>query len=322
MAAGDDAILAFRPPSLGRMRLWLTLARVWHRPSFTGLEHVDPSRPMMFVGNHTLYGVQDVPHILYELARVRGVFPRTLADRAHFAIPVWGELLTAAGCVKGTRENCMALMRAGQHVMVFPGGAREVFKRKGESYRLIWKERIGFVQLAAAYGYTITPFASLGGDDSLQILLDAGDIMKSPLGRLLRASGVAEKYLRGGEELPPLVRGVGLTWVPKPERFYVSFGRPISTRRYRRRTEDVDAMRELRSEVASSIEAQLAQLQRVRSEIVGGGAAESRVAPAWDGLVAGFETQVDRVKRRLGGASEARLGKSACRSRTIRRTDV
>src|SRR5208337_1452905 len=81
MAAGDDAILAFRPPSLGRMRLWLTLARVWHRPSFTGLEHVDPSRPMMFVGNHTLYGVQDVPHILYELARVRGVFPRTLADR-------------------------------------------------------------------------------------------------------------------------------------------------------------------------------------------------------------------------------------------------
>jgi hypothetical protein len=51
----------------------------------------------------------------------------------------------------------------------------------------------------------------LGGDESLQILLDAGDIMNLPLGRLPRASGVAKTYLRGGEELPPLVRGLALT---------------------------------------------------------------------------------------------------------------
>ena len=301
MAAGDDAILAFKPPSLGRLRLWLTLARVWHRPSFTGLEHVDPSRPTLFVGNHTLYGVQDVPHILYELARVRGVFPRTLADRAHFAIPVWGDLLTAAGCVKGTRENCIALMNAGQHVMVFPGGAREVFKRRGEAYKLTWKERLGFVQLAAAFGYAIVPFASLGADESLQIVIDAGDIMSSPFGKLLRASGIAKRYLRGGEELPPLVRGLGLTWLPRPERFYVSFGRPISTTRYRRRTEDVDAMRELRTKVASSIEAQLKRLKLVRDGMDGESAGARHVAPDWAKLVADFQTQVDRVKRHTRG---------------------
>jgi hypothetical protein len=67
---------------------WLAPVRVWHRPSFLGIEHVDPSHPAMFAGNHTLYGVQDVPHILYELRRVHGVFPRSLADRAHFALPV------------------------------------------------------------------------------------------------------------------------------------------------------------------------------------------------------------------------------------------
>ena len=164
MSAGDDAILAFEPPSLARLRLWLTFGRVWHRPLFTGLEHVDPSRPIMFVGNHTLYGVQDVPHILYELARVRGVFPRTLADRAHFAVPVWRDLLTVAGCVTGTRENCRALMGAGRPVMVFPGGAREVFKRKGESYQLIWKERIGFAQLEAVYGYEHRAVRSLSAE--------------------------------------------------------------------------------------------------------------------------------------------------------------
>src|SRR5208337_1805131 len=301
MAAGDDAILAFRPPSLGRLRLWLTLARVWHRPSFTGLEHVDPYRPTLFVGNHTLYGVQDVPIILYELACVRSVFPRTLADRGHFALPVWGDLLTAAGCVKGTRENCIALMNAGQHVMVFPGGAREVFKRRGEAYKVIWKERLGFVQLAADFGYAIVSFASLGADESLQIIVDAGDIMNSPIGKLLRASGIAKTYLRGGEELPPLVRGLGLTWVPKPERFFVSFGLPISTTRYRRRTEDVDAMRELRSKVASSIEAQLERLKVVRDGMDGESVGARRVAPDWAKLVAEFQTQVDRVKRRTRG---------------------
>ena len=97
MSPGDDAILAFKPPPLARLRLWLTLGRLWHRPWFTGLAHVDPARPTMSVGNHTLYGVQDVPHILYELRRVRGVFSRNLADRAHFAVPVWRDLLTAVG---------------------------------------------------------------------------------------------------------------------------------------------------------------------------------------------------------------------------------
>ncbi len=235
----SETILAFKPPPLAMLRLWLAPARGWHQPSFIGVERVDPSRPTLFVGNHTLYGVQDVPHIQYELKRVHGIFPRALADRAHFLFPVWRDLLTAFGCVKGTRENCRALMRAGQHLMVFPGGGREVFKRKNEAYRLIWQERIGFVQLAAAFGFPIVPFASLGADESLHIALDAGDIMSSPIGKLLRATGIADKYLRGGEELPPLVPGLGLTWIPEPQRFFVSFGPPISTSPYRRRAKDV-----------------------------------------------------------------------------------
>lgn len=41
--------------------------------------------------------------------------------------------------VLGTPENCAALMQAGQSILVFPGGGREVMRRKGEAYRLIWK---------------------------------------------------------------------------------------------------------------------------------------------------------------------------------------
>jgi 1-acyl-sn-glycerol-3-phosphate acyltransferase len=260
----------------------------------------------MFVGNHTLYGIQDVPHILYELRRVHGIFPRTLSDRVHFEVPVWRDLLTVFGCVEGTRENCRALMRAGQHLMVFPGGQREVFKRKNEANRLVWKERIGFVQLTAAFGYSIVPFASLGADESLHIALDAGDIMSSPIGKLLQATGIADKYLRGGEVLPPLVRGLGLTWIPEPDRFFISFGPPISTSRYRRRTEDIAAMHELRAKVASSIEAQLEFLQRMRRSMSGEDANARRVRTSdWDKLVVGLETQAERAKRRVTSRTKA-----------------
>ena len=253
--------------------------------------------------------MQDVPHILYELKRVHGVFPRTLSDRVHFAVPVWRDLLTAFGCVEGTRENCSVLMRAGQHVLVFPGGQREVFKRKNEAYRLVWKERIGFVQLAAASGYPIVPFASLGADESLHIAVDGRDIMGSPIGKLLQATGIADKYLRGGEALPPLVRGLGLTWIPEPERFFVSFGPPISTSNYRRRVKNVAAMHEMRAKVASSIEAQLEFLQRMRGSMSGAGARRVRTSD-WDKLFAGLETEVERAKRQVTSRTKARQRKA------------
>jgi 1-acyl-sn-glycerol-3-phosphate acyltransferase len=309
MTEGEtEGMLAFKPPSLAMLRLWLTPARAWHKPWFIGVERVDPSRPTLFVGNHTLYALQDVPHILYELKRVHGIFPRILSDRFHFAVPVWRDLLTAFGCVEGTRENCSVLMRAGQHVLVFPGGQREVFKRKNEAYRLIWKERIGFAQLAAAFGYRIVPFASLGADESLHIALDADDIMGSPIGKLLQATGIADKYLRGGDALPPLVRGLGLTWIPEPERFFVSFGPPISTSNYRRRDKNVAAMHELRAKVASSIEAQLEFLQRMRDSMSGEGGDARRVRTSdWDKLVAGLE--VEGTKPQVTSRTKARQRK-------------
>ena len=39
-------------------------------------------------------------------------------------------------------------------------------KRKGEEYRLLWKEKADFVRMAARLGAVIVPFGALGGDDA------------------------------------------------------------------------------------------------------------------------------------------------------------
>jgi 1-acyl-sn-glycerol-3-phosphate acyltransferase len=156
-------------------------------------------------------------------------------------------------------------MRRGEHILVFPGGAREVFKHKGEAYRLIWKERYGFVQLAVRHGYSITPYATVGAEEAFDVLLDSRDYMATPLGRYLERRGIADRYLRGGEEFPPVVRGLGLTPIPRPEKLYFSIGKPIETARYEGRADDPALLRRLRSRVARALEQLIAELQDHRA---------------------------------------------------------
>jgi 1-acyl-sn-glycerol-3-phosphate acyltransferase len=92
-----------------------------------------------------------------------------------------GEALTRLGTVDGTREITSELMRRGELVMVFPGGAREVNKRKNEQYKLVWKNRLGFARLAIQHGYPIVPFASVGAEHGIDIVLDNESPLLAPV---------------------------------------------------------------------------------------------------------------------------------------------
>jgi 1-acyl-sn-glycerol-3-phosphate acyltransferase len=63
-------------------------------------------------------------------------------------------------------------MRDRQTILVFPGGSREVNKRRGQQYQLLWRERIGFARLAIKHGYPIVPFAAVGADDMFDVIID------------------------------------------------------------------------------------------------------------------------------------------------------
>lgn len=126
-------------------------------------------RPILFVGNHTLFGFYDTPIILDELY-IRGFKLRGLAHPAHFESPVGlGEVFERYGAVKASRMAAYKLLAAGESVLLFPGGAREVSKRKGEEYQLLWKQETDFVRMAVKLGALIVPFAVLGADDAYDV---------------------------------------------------------------------------------------------------------------------------------------------------------
>jgi 1-acyl-sn-glycerol-3-phosphate acyltransferase len=251
---------------------WSHEALRWYfAPQYLHMDRADPRRPTLFVGNHSVFGVLDVLLFADGLYRERGIVLRSLADRNHFKVPLWRDFVEQTGAVHGTRANCAALMRRGAHILVFPGGAREVFKHKGEAYQLIWKQRYGFVQLAIEHGYTITPYATVGAEEAFDVLLDSSDYMNTPLGRYLKRAGIADRYLRGGEEFPPVVRGVGLSVVPRPEKLYFSLGRPIDTTDYRGRSDDSAVLARVRGRVGRSLARLIAELRAHRARDTGQG---------------------------------------------------
>jgi len=265
-AATRAADVDFEPLSAETLRRIADPLRRVFAPVAIGLEHVPREGAVLLAGNHTLYGLVDIPMLGIEILNATGRLVRGLGDHNHFALPLWRDVLRRLGAVRGTRENCAALFERGEAVLVFPGGGREVMKRKGERYKLVWKERVGFAQLAIEHGVPIVPFASVGVDDMFEIVVDAAEILRSPLGDLVRTLGIADApWFRGGEVVPPIARGRGPLGLPRFERQYFLFGPPIETRRFARRRDARDAALALRREVAQAIEMQIADLLAVQA---------------------------------------------------------
>lgn len=219
------------------------LARVT-RPRFYGIEKAGVDRAL-FVGNHTFYGVTDVPFLVAELWRVHGHRIRSLGDHRHWVMPGWREFLENLGAVRGTRAATAELMRRGEPILVYPGGGREVNKRRGEKYKLIWKNRLGFARLAIDHDYRIVPFASVGGDDVFEVLFDANTPLYGDAARLV-------SRLTGRWTLPSVARGIGPTLLPRPQRMYYWFGDPIEAGEFR---DAGDAgVRRLRDQVKREVE--------------------------------------------------------------------
>lgn len=214
-------------------------------PKVYGIDNV-PKRRALLVGNHTVMGMLDSPLMCAELWE-HGVIVRSLGDHAHFKVPVWRDILTTGGVVDGTREITSELMRRGEVILVYPGGGREVAKRKGEKYKLIWKERMGFARLAIEHGYTIVPFAAVGAEEAVDVVLDGDSPLLAP-SRLF-----AEKVL-GSKDAMPITRGIGLTPLPRPERQYYWFGKPISTASVQGQQGDDAVVRKVRDRTKKAVE--------------------------------------------------------------------
>lgn len=200
------------------------LVDLW-RPYVDGLENLPRDGRFLLVGNHTQSGTEGFL-IPYVVRREIGTLVRPLTDRGFGRMPgPAADLLAACGATVGSPESASALMRHDQTILVFPGGGREIAKFKGEENTLRWQGRAGFARISADHDYPIVPAGLLGGDDVFRSLTTRD----GPWGRF--SQGLA-KALGGPSDMAmPLLRGIGPTMIPRPQRMYLRFAPPIDTTR-------------------------------------------------------------------------------------------
>lgn len=193
------------------------------RPYIDGLHNLPADGRFLLVGNHTQGGAEALL-IPYAVRREIGVRVRPLADRQFGQMRgLPGDLLAAFGGVVGAPETARELMHHDQTILVFPGGGREIPKFKGEEYKLRWQGRSGFARIAVENGYPIVPVGLVGGDDVYRSLTTRD----SAWGRFSQA--MSGRFGGRPDMAMPLMRGIGPTLIPRPERMYLRFGKPIDT---------------------------------------------------------------------------------------------
>ncbi|ORW33129.1 glycerol acyltransferase [Mycobacterium paraense] len=195
------------------------------RPYVDGIENLPGDGRFLLVGNHTQFG-SEVFLISDTVRRTIGTRVRPLAERGFGRMRgLPADLIAAFGAVVGAPETARELMRDDQTILVFPGGGREIAKFKGEEYTLRWQGRAGFARLSVESGYPIVPAALVGGDDVYR----SWTTRYGAYGKLSEALG---RRLNGRPDMAmPLLRGIGPTLIPRPQRMYLRFGSPIDTSR-------------------------------------------------------------------------------------------
>ncbi|XP_068317482.1 phytyl ester synthase 1, chloroplastic-like [Pyrus communis] len=237
-----------------------------------GLAGVPDEGPVLLVGNHNLFGLE-VYSLVEEFLREKSIMVRGVAHPALF----WGkhgnlaqfDYLKLFGAVPVTAKNLFKLLATKSHVLLYPGGAREALHNKGEEYKLFWPDQPEFVRMAARFGATIVPFAAVGEDDMLELVLDYNDLMNIPVvSDYLKAAKLDSIKIR--DESSGEVANIQLFFpgiLPKiPGRYYCLFGKPIETKGKKEILKDKENANELYLQIQSDIENSLAYLIKKREE--------------------------------------------------------
>ncbi len=257
----DDS-LALDEASTSLSRAGYAIIRRFFNPVIIGREKIPP-QPVLFVGNHAMFAFDGMivnPIIHNEIRR----YVRVMADKMWFSGPARDQFLKQ-GMIIGDPAVCGAMMDAGKDLMVFPGGAVEANKTLDKRYTLCWRERYGFVRLAALHGYTIVPFCTVGPDEMFDRIMEGHELPGSNLGKLLKRVGLLTDDARQ-DLMPPVPKGLFNTLIPKPQRCYLAFGDPVDLTEYKGGVPALDEQKAIRKIVADDIEANIKSLLLLRAQ--------------------------------------------------------
>ena len=187
------------------------VARSYMRLQVEGIEHLQQPQAL-FVGNHS-GGIMgpDLLCTMSVLWRQLGHETPLHALAHDFAmrrVAPLGRVLQRLGAVRANPDNARQALRAGRHVLVYPGGDLDAYRSFRRRHEVVFGPRTGFVRMAQEAGVPIVPIVASGAHRSA-IIFHEGEWLARVLG-LTRWSRIQRFPLAFA-----LPWGVGVgPWVP------------------------------------------------------------------------------------------------------------
>lgn len=162
----------------------LDVAMAYFDAEIEGFEHVPYNGPVLIVGNHSggIY-MPDYWVLLRHWIRERGndVPLYSLGFDFLFSLPGVRSMVRRIGSVPACHANGERLLRAGNSVIVYPGGDADDYRPWTERHRIDLHGRTGFVRLALRTGVPVVPVVAHGSHDVL-VVLTRGEALARHLG--------------------------------------------------------------------------------------------------------------------------------------------
>ncbi|MFW6358584.1 MAG: lysophospholipid acyltransferase family protein [Chroococcales cyanobacterium] len=147
----------------------------YFRVQTEGWENMPPSGKMLLVGSHNGgMASPDTSMFLYDWCRHFGCSRPVYAlmHPSAWKIPVLSQQAAQAGAVMAHPKMATEALKRDAAVLVYPGGAQDMFRPYTERDKIYFAGRKGFIKLALRENAPIVPLISYGAHDTIIVLGD------------------------------------------------------------------------------------------------------------------------------------------------------
>ncbi|MGK7911212.1 MAG: 1-acyl-sn-glycerol-3-phosphate acyltransferase [Synechococcus sp.] len=258
--------------------VWEWLYEHYFRVQTDGWEHI-PDDQVLFVGSHNGgLASPDLPMFMVDWFR-RYTFDRTVYGLMHPGVwkvaPQLGQIGAQLGAIQAHPKMAFAAFQAGASVLVYPGGARDLFRPHRLRDRIHLMGNTAFIKVALRQEVPIVPVISAGAHDTVVVLEDCYEQVKA-----LHDRGLFPWLFNVDPEVFPIF--LGLPWgvgvgpipnVPLPIQIRTRVCQPITFARY-----GAEAARD-RDYVQECYQLVVEHMQRSLDILIAGSPPRSQVLP-------------------------------------------
>lgn len=164
------------------MPFWGWFYQHYFQVKTDGWHHLNSHSQVLIVGSHNGgLASPDMIMMIYDWFRHFGT-DRPVYGLMHPSVwrvnPYLAELAVKVGALQAQPQMAIAALQKGASVLVYPGGAQDVFRPHWQRHQIHLAGRKGFIKLALREEVPIVPAISLGAHDTFMVLGDCYEQVK------------------------------------------------------------------------------------------------------------------------------------------------